>query len=110
MHCCSKAQKTECSKNMASYTKNWRAQFVFSRHEKMSFQKENIFLTVVVKLRLNSTKELFKTVMKNKIAEYFVDKNDLMQINPSIYQEILAIVVENRKFISFEVKTNFDSK
>ena len=59
---------------------------------------------------LDSIKELIKTAMKNRTSKYFVDQNDLMQINPCIYQEILAIFVQNRKFISFEIKTNFDSK
>ena len=76
----------------------------------MSLQKENILLTIVDTLRLDSTKELVKTAMKNRTAEYFVDQNDPMQINPCIYQEILAIIIENRKFISFEIETNFDSK
>ena len=57
-----------------------------------------------------STKELIKNARKNRTSEYFVDQNDLMQINPSIYQEISAIVGVNRKFILFEIKANFDSK
>ena len=76
----------------------------------MSFKKENILLTILATLLKDSTKELIKTARKNRTAEYFVDQNDLIHINPCIYQEISAIAIENPKFISFKIKTNFNSK
>ena len=73
------------------------------------FPEREYLWKIVSTLRPDSIKELIKTARKNRTTKEFIDQNDFIQIDPSIYQEISAIAAQKRKCISLEIKTIFVS-
>ena len=80
-----------------------------------SIQKEYL-RTIVSTLRSENTKELIKTLRNKRITKERADQNNLIQIDPSIYQEISTIdaksvglndVVLNKNCIAHKGKVPF---
>ena len=81
----------------------------FANMKENEFSEREYLWKIVSTLRPDSIKELIKTVRKNRTTKEFIDQNDFIQIDPSIYQEISAIAAQKSKCISLEINTIFDS-
>ena len=66
--------------------------------EENEYPEREYLWTIVSTLRSGNTKELIKTVRNKRTAKERADQNSLIQIDPSIYQEISAIAAQKRRF------------
>ena len=66
--------------------------------EENEYPEREYLWTIVSTLRSENTKELIKTARNKRTTKELADQNSLIQIDPSIYQEILAIAAQKCKF------------
>ena len=66
--------------------------------EENDYPEREYLWTIVSTLRSENTKELIKTARNKRTTKELADQNSLIQIDPSIYQEILAIAAQKRRF------------
>ena len=66
--------------------------------EENEYPEREYLWTIVSTLRSENTKELIKTARNKRTTKELADQNSLIQIDPSIYQEILAIAAQKRRF------------
>ena len=66
--------------------------------EENEYPEREYLWTIVSTLRSENTKELIKIARNKRTTKELADQNSLIQIDPSIYQEILAIAAQKRRF------------
>ena len=66
--------------------------------EENEYPEREYLWTIVSTLRSENTKELIKTARNKSTIKERADQNNLIQIDPSIYQEISAIAAQKRRF------------
>ena len=66
--------------------------------EEVEYPEREYLWTIVSTLCSENTKELIKTARNKRTTKERADQNSLIQIDPSIYQEISAIASQKRRF------------
>ena len=70
----------------------------FTDLEENEYPEREYLWTIVSTLSSENTKELIKTARNKRTTKERADQNSLIQIDPSIYQEISAIAAQKRWF------------
>ena len=66
--------------------------------EENEYPEREFLWTILSIFHSENTKELIKTVRNNRTTKERADQNSLIQIDPSIYQEISKIAAQKRWF------------